>query len=139
MKSGPTAKPRMKTDMASGTSPESGLRLKSLAMFMRAGAIIELDTGEMKVKSETVIVAAHFFCLLQFLGFKGSFGPSQVTRLTSFSDRLDLVDGLRSIIDFAPDLLRRIEIWPKVPLSDSSSGRGHSCSSQESGLGASWP
>jgi hypothetical protein len=110
MNSGPTAKPKMKTDIASGTSPESGLKLKSLAMFARAGAIIELDTGEMKVKSETVIVAAHFFCLLQFLGFSGSCGPSQVTRLTSFSERLDFVDGLRSIIDFALDLLRRMEI-----------------------------
>ena len=110
MKSGPTAKPKMKTDIASGTSPESGLRLKSLAMLMRAGAIMELDTGEMKVKRETVIVAAHFFCLLQFLGFSGSCGPSQVTRLVSFSDRLDLVEGLRSIIDLALDLLRRMEI-----------------------------
>lgn len=44
-----------------------------------AGATIEEETGEMKVKSETVIVAAHFFLLVQFLGFSGSSGPSQST------------------------------------------------------------
>ena len=96
-------------------------------MSNSAGAIIELETGEMKVKSETVMVAAHFLCRLQFLGFIGSPGPSHVTKDVSFSDRLDLVDGLRPI-DFALDLLRRMEIWPNVAPS-ASSGNGQSCSS----------
>jgi hypothetical protein len=37
------------------------------------------DTGEIKVKRETVIIAAHFFLFGQFLGFSGSSGPSHVT------------------------------------------------------------
>ena len=127
MNSGPTAKPNTKTDSASGMVPELGSSPNSVAMSNRAGAIIELDTGEMKVKSETVMVAAHFLCRLQFFGFIGSAGPSQVTKEVSFSDRLDLVDGLR-FIDFELDLLRRMEIWPNVAPS-ASSGSGQSCSS----------
>lgn len=44
-----------------------------------AGATIDDETGEMKVKRETVMTAAHFFLSGQFLGFSGSSGPSQVT------------------------------------------------------------
>lgn len=50
-------------------------------MVLSAGATIEDDTGEMKVKQETMTVAAHFFLRVQFLGFSGSSGPSQVTCL----------------------------------------------------------
>jgi len=56
---------------------------------VRAGAIIEEDTGDMKVKEETTSVAAHFFLIDQFLGFPGSSGPSHVTKFgssESFSD-----------------------------------------------------
>lgn len=127
MKSGPIAKPNTKTDKASGMTLDMGSSLNSMAMSRSAGAIIELETGEIKVKSETVMVAAHFLCLLQFFGFMGSSGPSQVTRLVSFSDRRDLVEALR-FIDCALDLLRRMEIWPKVAPSESS-GNGQSCSS----------
>jgi hypothetical protein len=37
------------------------------------------DTGEMKVKEETISVAAHFFRSVQFFGFSGSSGLSHVT------------------------------------------------------------
>lgn len=48
-----------------------------------AGAIIDDDTGEMKTKSETDHVFCHFRPLGQFLGFPGSLGLFQVTRLGS--------------------------------------------------------
>lgn len=48
-------------------------------MVVNAGATMEDDTGEMKVNRETVMVAAHFFFVGQFLGFSGSSGPSHVT------------------------------------------------------------
>ena len=48
----------------------------SLDIDGRAGATIEDDTGEMKVKDDTTIVAAHFLLNVQFLG---SSGPSQDT------------------------------------------------------------
>ena len=44
-----------------------------------AGATIEEDTGEMKVNEDTTKVASHFRFRVQFLGFSGSSGPSQVT------------------------------------------------------------
>ena len=56
-------------------------------MVPNAGATMEEDTGEMNVNEETVKVAAHFRPLVQFFGFAGSSGPSQVTRLKSFIDR----------------------------------------------------
>jgi hypothetical protein len=48
-------------------------------MVVRAGATIEEETGEMKVNRETVMVAAHFLFVGQFLGLSGSSGPSHVT------------------------------------------------------------
>ena len=53
--------------------------LNSLAILVKAGATIDEDTGEMKVKEETTMVAAHFFFMVQFLGFSGSSLPSHVT------------------------------------------------------------
>ena len=44
-----------------------------------AGAIIEEDTGDMKVKEDTTTVAAHFLLIDQFFGFSGSSGPDHVT------------------------------------------------------------
>ena len=44
-----------------------------------AGATMDEDTGLMKVKDETTNVASHFCFRVQFLGFAGSLGPSQVT------------------------------------------------------------
>lgn len=52
---------------------------KSFEMVSIAGATREEDTGEMNVKQETVQTAAHFFPVVQFLGFSGSSGPSHVT------------------------------------------------------------
>lgn len=40
---------------------------------------MEDATGEMKVNIETVMVAAHFFLLVQFLGLSGSSDPFHVT------------------------------------------------------------
>ena len=56
---------------------------------------MELETGDMKVKRETVMVASHFFFRVQFFGLSGSPGPSQVTRLISFSPFFDRVDAPR--------------------------------------------
>ena len=57
----------------------SFVMLKSFAMADIAGATMEEETGEMKVKEETTIVAAHLCLVDQFLGFWGSSGPSHVT------------------------------------------------------------
>lgn len=48
-------------------------------MLVNAGATIEEETGEMKVKEDTTSVAAHFFFKVQFLGFSGSSAPFHVT------------------------------------------------------------
>ena len=53
------------------------------AIVERAGATIEDETGDMKVKDDTTIVAAHFLLKLQFFGFSGSSGPSHETWLAS--------------------------------------------------------
>lgn len=53
------------------------------AIVERAGATIEDETGEMKVKDETTMVAAHFLLKLQFFGFSGSSGPSHEIWLVS--------------------------------------------------------
>lgn len=78
--SGPIAYARTKTDMVSCDSTSS-VMWNCFEMVLSAGATIEDDTGEMKVKQETMTVAAHFFLRVQFLGFSGSSGPSQVTCL----------------------------------------------------------
>ena len=44
-----------------------------------AGATMEEETGEMNVKDEATIVAAHLRRLVQFFGFSGSSGPFHVT------------------------------------------------------------
>ena len=51
----------------------------SLDIAGRAGATTDEETGEMKVKDDMTIVAAHFRPNVQFLGFSGSLGPSHVT------------------------------------------------------------
>ena len=51
----------------------------SLAGVVIAGAMIEEDTGDMKVKEDTTKVAAHFLPIDHFFGFSGSSGPDQVT------------------------------------------------------------
>ncbi len=48
-------------------------------MLVNAGATIDDDTGEMKVKEDTTSVAAHFFFMVQFFGFSGSSAPFHVT------------------------------------------------------------
>jgi hypothetical protein len=58
---------------------------RSAASWAPAGATIVEDTGEMKVKAETMTVAAHLRRTLQFRGFAGSSGPSQSTSSTSGS------------------------------------------------------
>lgn len=77
-KSGPTAYARTKMERMRDCSTEL-VMLSWAAMAGRAGATMEEETGEMKVKEETISVAAHFLPLVQFLGFSGSSGPSQVT------------------------------------------------------------
>lgn len=68
----------MNTDRVS-CEMTSSVMLNSADIALRAGATMEEDTGEMKVKQDTVTTAAHFFFIGQFLGFSGSSGPSQVT------------------------------------------------------------
>ena len=51
----------------------------SSAMVPSAGATIDDDTGEMKVRADTSSVAAHFLRVGQFLGFSGSSGLFHVT------------------------------------------------------------
>lgn len=52
-------------------------------MWSNAGAAIEEERGDMNANAETTMVAAHFRGMLQFLGFSGSSGPSQVTKFES--------------------------------------------------------
>jgi hypothetical protein len=68
----------MKIDKVSSRRT-SELILKSSPMYVRAGATIVEDTGEMKVYNETTVITDHFLLLGQFLGFSGSLGPSHVT------------------------------------------------------------
>src|ERR1700761_3053835 len=58
---------------------------RSRFIFSRAGATMDEETGDINVKDETTNTAAHFRLNDQFFGFPGSSGPSQVTRLGSFS------------------------------------------------------
>ena len=44
------------------------------------------EKGDIKVKQDTRIVAAHFRCQDQFMGFSGSFGPSHDICLGSEAD-----------------------------------------------------
>ena len=52
---------------------------RSLDIGARAGAIIEDDTGEMRVKKDTTTVMIHFLRIVQFFGFSGSSGLDQDT------------------------------------------------------------
>ena len=58
----------------------------SFEIVVRAGATIEDETGDMNVKDDTTIVAAHFLPKLQFFGFSGSSGPSHETCLKSVNN-----------------------------------------------------
>jgi hypothetical protein len=51
----------------------------SFAKEVRAGATIDEETGEMKVKQETTNTAAHLFLIGQFFGFSGSSTLRQMT------------------------------------------------------------
>lgn len=53
--------------------------LNCSARVGRAGASIVEETGDMKVKQDTRMVAVHFLYFGQFFGLEGSFGPSHVT------------------------------------------------------------
>ena len=76
-KRGPIAYARTKIDSTSCDST-SLVMPNSLEIVVRAGAIIEDETGEMNVNEETTKVAAHFRPNDQFLGFSGSSGPFHV-------------------------------------------------------------
>lgn len=52
---------------------------RSRPIWGKAGADMEEDVGEMKVKTETMAVAAHFALNVQFLGLAGSLGEVHVT------------------------------------------------------------
>ena len=79
-----------KIERVSSNSTSCVMR-RSLAIDDSAGATIEEETGEMKVKQETTTVAAHFLRMLQFLGFAGSSGESHVT----FAIELSLIRALK--------------------------------------------
>lgn len=57
----------------------SELTPRSSPILFKAGATMDDDTGDMKVKDDTIRVAAHFFLYVQFLGFSGSSASSHVT------------------------------------------------------------
>src|SRR4051812_40302389 len=61
-------------------------------MTPNAGATMEEETGDMNVKDETTNVAAHFRFMLQFFGFRGSCGPSHVTKFGSCVERVERCD-----------------------------------------------
>ena len=69
--SGPTAYARTKIDNTRALSI-SEVIWRSAAIELKAGATIELLTGEMKVNEEITNVAAHLRPELQFLGLVGS-------------------------------------------------------------------
>jgi hypothetical protein len=50
----------------------------SFAIAVRAGATIDEETGEIKVKHDTTKTAAHLFLIGQFFGLSGSSGPRHV-------------------------------------------------------------
>jgi hypothetical protein len=52
---------------------------RSFARDVRAGATIDDETGEIKVKHDTIKTIDHFLRIGQFLGLSGSSGPVQVT------------------------------------------------------------
>lgn len=79
---GPTAYARRNMDMRRYVSTEDVI-LNSSARVGRAGASMVDETGDMKVKHDTRIVAVHFLYLGQFLGFERSSGPDHVTYSTS--------------------------------------------------------
>jgi hypothetical protein len=68
----------MKMDMTSCCIKPSGIS-KSLDILGRAGVTIVDEKGEMKVNSETKMVATHFRFHDQLRGLSGSSGPSHVT------------------------------------------------------------
>ena len=53
--------------------------LRSLPIVPKAGAVMDVDTGEIKVKAEEIAVTCHRAINDQFFGFSVSSGPSQVT------------------------------------------------------------
>lgn len=67
-----------KADRVSDFS-RSDVMWKSSPILSKAGAIIDEDTGEMKVNADTINVAAHFFRYDQFLGLSPSSSESHVT------------------------------------------------------------
>ena len=75
---GPIAYARTKTDNTSCDST-SFVMPNSFDIDVRAGATMDDETGEMRVKKDTTIVAAHFRLKVQFLGFAGSSEPSHET------------------------------------------------------------
>lgn len=60
------------------TDCTSLVMLNSALIDVRAGDIMDEDTGDSRVKDDTMNVAAHFRFIDQFLGFLGSSGPSHV-------------------------------------------------------------
>ena len=62
---------------------------KSVAIWLKAGAIMEDVSGEMELKPDTMRVAPHFLRFDQFLGLLGLSGPSQVTLSLSVVDHFD--------------------------------------------------
>jgi hypothetical protein len=78
-KRGPIAYAR--TKMESVNEETTSLVIpNSLSMALSAGATMEEETGEMKVKEDTTRVAAHFLPILQFLGLSGSYENPRVSK-----------------------------------------------------------
>lgn len=48
-------------------------------MVVKAGAVMVVETGEIKVKAEAMAVTRHRAANVQFFGLSASSGPSQVT------------------------------------------------------------
>lgn len=83
----------------------------SAEICSRAGAIIDEATGVMKVNIATVIVASHFLLDDQFLGFSGSFGPSQPVLVRA---GIDGVESIFVLLTLASSSLTRVfSVWER--------------------------
>ena len=76
--SGPMAYASTKMEMSRDSTVES-LTFRSRPIWGRAGADMDDEVGEMKVKTETMAVAPHLVLNAQFLGLSMSWSSFQVT------------------------------------------------------------
>lgn len=64
--------------------------LRSLPIVSKAGAVMDVDMGEMKMQAEAMMVTRHRATNGQFFGFSASFGPFQDTYNNSTASSVSL-------------------------------------------------